>query len=187
MPSYIDLGLPDIPDPQLDTATWQEMQKVFQAAKNLAMALNGGIYSSNVSGSKITVQDYCVVYRIATFDIVPGSVVELVNTMPNSPNWGHVYDSGQLIYSTAPTTNSVQLSSQSFPYPTAYTENYVSAGVSSPFILLGAVKYPAANLTPGTRYYVDLNNPGGITAAAGGRYVGQALAVDILYFDPQNY
>lgn len=179
MPSYIDLGLPDIPDPQLEPVTWQEMQKVFQAAKNLALALNGGNFTSNVSGSKITIQDYSVVYRTPTIDIPAGSVVQFGYTESNTATGASTFAT-----TIVQTTN---LTSLSNPYPIAYTENYVSANILSAFIVLGAVNYPPANLIPGARYYVDYSIAGGISTAGTGRYVGQALDTDMLYFDPQNY
>ncbi len=176
MPGYINLGLPDTPDSNLDPATWEEMRKVYQAAKNIAMALSTNA-PTNPAGSKITIQDYAVVYRTAPFAVAAGSVVQLVNDVH--------YTNKDYQLLTGTIVNSLQLVSTSYPYPTAYTETYVPANTPAPYILLGAVNYPAANLVPGARYYIDYSIAGSISTTGTGRYVGQALAADLLYFDPQ--
>lgn len=169
-PGYpINLGLGDSPDPELDKALWDELNKLQLATKFIATELATSALDFVPSGSNpaltgspaagVTIQNYSKLRRIASENIPAGSVLELNNT-------------------------STFLTSGSYPYPTAYAENAINAGAAGEVILLGMVYYPANNLTPGARYYVNPSFPGGILPYASGRFVGQAFASNILYFDP---
>jgi hypothetical protein len=161
----LDLGLGDAPDPSLSSDVWQELNKISLAAKFLASALTGGITTPSTSavgtiqGLDITIQNYAKVRRVATVDIPAGSVVEFFGS-------------------------ETRLSSSSYPYPTAFTEETVPAGAAGTFILLGLVTKKNWNLSVGSKYYMDPNIPGGITTAAGSRFVGIALNSEALFFDP---
>lgn len=157
----LNLGLNDVPDDSLDPEVWAELNKVFLAAKALASALDSGTNPgiANTPGSTVTIQNYSKVYRSAPFFIPAGSVVEFF----------------------AATT---QLTSGSYPYPSGFAEADIPANTIGEIIILGMVYYAPGGLIPGTRYYVNNSAPGAITSAAGGRFVGQAFAPNVLYFEP---
>lgn len=165
----INLGLGDSPDPGLDGDIWAELLKLQLAAKYIAAEIAASPLDFVPSGSNpaltgspaagVTIQNYSKLRRVATVDIPAGSVLELNNTQ------------------TFPTSGA-------YPFPSAYAEAAIPAGTPGEVILLGMVYYPANNLTPGAKYYVEPSIAGGISTAGNGRFVGQAFASNILFFDP---
>ena len=164
----INLGLGDIPDPAIDPAVWQELQKISLAAKFIASSIGltvtaGGVnevVAADPVAGTVTVQEYAKIRKTAPVDIPAGSVVELEGSAE------------------------VYLTSSAHPYPVGFCEDFTPAGQTAELILLGMCHYAPANLTLGAKYYLDLANPGKITTVAGGRFVGQAFASNILWFDP---
>lgn len=160
----INLGLGDAPDPELQSAVWHEINKLQLAAKFIAQAMgfvsltNENITLPGFEG--VTVQNYAKVKKVVNFVIPAGSVVEFE------------------------LSNTVHLTSSSHPYPVAFCEDGAAAGQEAEFILLGLCYYAPSNLIAGAKYYLDLVNPGKITTAAGGRFIGQAFANNVLWFDP---
>lgn len=165
----INLGLGEAPDPDLKGDIWQELNKLQLAAKYIAAEIAASPLDYEPSGqnsalvgtlaSGVTIQNYCKLRRIATVYIPAGSVLELNLTQ------------------TFPTDGS-------YPYPSAYAEKEIAAGSIGEVILLGMVFYPANNLVPGMKYYVNPSVPGGISSDVTGRYVGQSFASNLLFFDP---
>lgn len=161
----LNLGLNEVPDDSLDPEVWAEFQKVFQAMKNLADSMDSGANPAVAAspGSQIRTQNYSIMWRTSSTFLPAGSVV--------------MFDQGLAV-----------LAGTSKPYPDAITESDVPAGTPMPFILFGAVWYPPGGLTPGTRYYVNNASPGTLSSSSGaGKFVGQALAADVLFFDPQRF
>lgn len=157
----LNLGLNDVPDDKIDPVVWEEMNKLFLACKLLADAFDSGVNPGleNTPGATVTLQNYSKIRRIASENMEAGSVVQL----------------GQ---------NSVYRTSSTYPIPGAFTENVQTAGVVGEFILCGMVYYAPGGLTNGVRYYVDTANPGRVTSATGGKFVGQAFGTHVLFFDP---
>lgn len=161
----LNLGLGDAPDSNLPPDVWEELNKLSLACKHIANALGlGSTGSSNphlagTPGVDVTIQNYAKVRRTVSIDIPAGSVVEFGDT-------------------------ATYLTSGSYPYPIAFSESHISAGGTGEFIMLGMVYYAPGGLVPGAKYYVNYSVAGGISSSGTGRYVGQAFAADILYFDP---
>lgn len=165
----INLGLGEAPDPDLSGDIWQELNKLQLAAKYIAAEIAASPLDFTPSGSNpalagspaagVTIQNYSKLRRVATVDIPAGSVLELNGTQ------------------TFPT-------SSSYPFPSAYAEAAIPANTAGEVILLGMVYYPANNLTPGAKYYMNPSVPGGISSSPTGTYIGQAFATNILFFDP---
>lgn len=161
----VNLGLGDAPDPSLDSAVWQEMLKLQLAAKFIAQAL-GFVSLTNEAIATIpglegvTVQNYAKVKKLTPVQIPAGSIVELEGV------------------------DGVHLTSSAHPYPVGFCETLAPAGSTAELILLGMCHYAPSNLVPGAKYYLNLANPGRITTATGGRFVGQAFANNALWFDP---
>jgi hypothetical protein len=161
----LNLGLNDVPDDSIDPEVWAEFQKVFQAIKNLADSMDSGANPAVAGspGSQIRTQNYAVMWRVSSAFIPAGSVV-------------------QFAAGTAVAAGTAD------PYPDGFTESDVTAGVPAPFILFGAVWYPPGGLSIGSRYYVNNASPGNITTSSGaGRFIGQAIASNVIFFDPQRF
>lgn len=161
----INLGLGDAPDPALDAAVWQELNKLQLAAKFIAQAM-GFVSLTNeaIAGipglENVTVQNYAKVKKLTPIRIPAGSIVELENA------------------------TDIHLTSSAHPYPVGFCETETPAGGIAELILLGMCHYAPSNLTPGAKYYLNLATPGQITTLPGGRFVGQAFAINALWFDP---
>lgn len=160
----INLGLGDAPDPELNSTVWQEINKLQLAAKFIAQSMgfvsltNENITLPGFEG--VTVQNYAKIKKQVSFYVPPGSVVELE------------------------LSNTVHLTSSAHPYPVAFCEDGANAGETAELILLGLCYFAPNNLVAGAKYYLNLSVPGGITTNPGGRFIGQAFASDVLWFDP---
>lgn len=165
MPSSyaLNLGLNDIPDEKLDPEVWNELNKVFMAAKLLAQGLETGANQklAGTPGSRIKIQNYCRVLVTPSFDVSEGQVLEITNL-------------------------GVRLAGNTYRYPGVYAEFDIPANTPGLFTFIGAVYYPAGGLIPGTNYHVDqTQNNGSITTNTTGKYVGTALSANSLFFNPK--
>ena len=161
----LNLGLNEVPDDSLDPEVWEELQKVFQALKNLADSMDSGVNPGLIGtpGATVTIQNYSKVWKTPTVNITAGQVLQMI-------------------------ADQIHLVGTTYQYPILYAEKDVAAGTPGEFILQGAVYYPPGGLTIGSSYYVNTAvNTGSITTVATGRYVGIALGPSALYFNPKAY
>lgn len=167
----INLGLGESPDPDLKGDIWAELLKLQLAAKYIAAEIASSPLDFEPSGSNpalagspaagVTIQNYAKLRRVATVHIPAGSVLELDGTNTYPTDGGH-------------------------PFASAYAESEIPQGTAGEVILLGMVYYPANNLTPGAKYYLNTGVAGGISSSQTGPFVGQAFATNILFFDPSR-
>ena len=164
----LNLSLGDAPDANLPPEVWQELNKLSLACKFIANSLQtisqGGSNAAHLVGTPaegVSIQDYAQVQIIPSFHVTPGMVLELAGYEGINPTSG------------------------THPYPVAMSEGDIPAGTSGFVTLLGMVWYQPGGLTPGAKYYVDQATSGAITTnPAAGRFVGQAFAADVIFFDP---